>query len=335
MICYSIEQNLNKINNIMDFTIVIPTYNGASRLPRVLEKLKLQCDLELITGEIIVIDNNSNDNTAQVVKSYQENWPLSFPLRYCFEPQQGLSFARQRGVEETEGELIAFLDDDNLPNPDWIITAYNFSQQYPQAGAFGGKILGKFEVDPPDNFEKIAQFLAIRDNGTKPCLFEPEKLRLPPGAGLVVRRKAWIESVPKKCILTGPKGNIRVSGADYEILLHIHKQGWQIWYNPEMCIHHYIPRQRLERNYLLSLAQGIGLATCSLRMILAKDNEKPLIWIRTILGNFRRILNHVLKYKFKPQDNLGAAFELAFFLGSFLSPFYYLNLQLRQKFLNK
>jgi glycosyltransferase involved in cell wall biosynthesis len=309
----------------MDFTIVIPTYNGASHLPRVLEKLKLQNNLELITGEIIVIDNNSNDHTAQVIKDYQANWSLSFPLRYCFEPQQGLSFARQRGVEETQGELIGFLDDDNLPNCDWIITAYNFGQQYLQAGAFSGKILGEFEVNPPDNFEKIAQFLAIRDNGTKPCLFEPEKLRLPPGAGLVVRRKAWIESVPKKCILSGPKGNIRVSGSDYEILLHIYKQGWQIWYNPQMCINHYIPRQRLERNYLLSLAKGIGLSTCQYRMMITKDSEKPFILLRTILGNLRRIVHHLLKYHLSLQDDMGAAFELAFFWGGFLGPFYYLR----------
>jgi glycosyltransferase involved in cell wall biosynthesis len=309
----------------MDFTIVIPTYNGSNRLPMVLEKLKLQNNLELITGEIIVVDNNSTDDTAQVVKSYQENWLLSFPLRYCFEAKQGAAFARQLGVTEANGKLIGFIDDDNFPSSDWIITAYNFSKEYPQAGAYGGRIIGKFEEQVPESFEKIAQFLAIRDHGKNPCLFEPEKLRLPPSAGLVVRRNAWMESVPQTTVLTGPKGTAFMRGEDYEVLLYIYKQGWEIWYNPKMLIEHYIPCQRLERDYLLSLAQGIGLATCSLRMILAKDNEKPLIWIRTILGNFRRIINHVLKYKFRTQDNLGAAFELAFYWGSFLSPFYYLQ----------
>jgi glycosyltransferase involved in cell wall biosynthesis len=308
----------------MDFTIVIPTYNGASRLPRVLEKLKLQNNLELITGEIIVIDNNSNDHTAQVVKDYQVNWSLSFPLRYYLETRQGAAFARQRGVKEAEGELIGFIDDDNFPNSNWVIAAYNFSKNHPQAGAYGSRILGDFEINPPENFDKIAQFLALRDHGNQPCLFEPENLRLPPSAGLVVRRKAWIESVPQKTVLTGPKGTALMRGEDYEVLLYIYKQGWEIWYNPEMLVDHYIPRQRLERDYLLSLAQGIGLATCSLRMVLAKDAEKPFIWIRTILGNFRRMIIYCLTYRLRLQEDLGASFEFSFFLGSFLSPFYYL-----------
>lgn len=315
----------------MDFTVIIPTYNGAERLPLVLEKLRSQQKIESLQGEIIVIDNNSTDNTAMVVKKYQENELFFFPLKYHVESQQGAAFSRQRGVKEAQGELIGFLDDDNLPADNWIYEAYQFAKMNPQVGAIGSKILGKFQGNVPDGFEKISQFLAIRDHGFNPHLFEPKNLRLPPSAGLVVRKQAWCQSVPSTCLLTGPKGTIPTRGEDYEVLLYIHKAGWEIWYNPSMIIEHLIPNQRLTKEYLLPLAKGIGLATCSLRMILAKDWEKPMIWLKTLLGNFKRILFHFLKYGFFIQNNLIATFELHFYWGSFLSPFYYLQQLIKLK----
>ncbi|MDJ0580105.1 hormogonium polysaccharide biosynthesis glycosyltransferase HpsE [Crocosphaera sp.] len=309
----------------MDFSVIIPTYNGANKLPKVLDCLQEQIKINNLIGEIIIIDNNSTDSTVNVIKTYQENWQFSWPLKYYFEPQQGLAFARKRAIKEAKGKLISFIDDDNLPQNNWIYEAYEFSKKYPQVGAFSGKIVGDFEQKTPDNFGVISQFLAIRDHGQKPCLFEPEKLRLPPGAGLVVRRQAWIESVPQKTYLIGRVGKYNIAGEDYEVLLYLHKKGWEIWYNPKMILHHVIPKDRLSQDYLLPLAMGTGLATCQLRMILAKNWQKPLILVRTILGNFRRILLHLLKYKSEVNNNLISAFELQFYWGSFLSPFYYLK----------
>ncbi|MEG3439829.1 hormogonium polysaccharide biosynthesis glycosyltransferase HpsE [Pannus brasiliensis CCIBt3594] len=309
----------------MDVSIVIPTYNGASRLPLVLEKLQSQTGIESIAGEILVIDNNSTDNTAEITRSFQENWHCSFPLRYYFEPRPGVAFARQRGVREASGDSIAFLDDDNLPIANWISAVHSFGKSHPKAGAYGGRIIGDLEIDPPENFEKIAQFLAIRDHGSQPRLFEPERLRLPPSAGLVVRRSAWLDSVPPECALTGPRGAALMRGEDYEILLYLHKRGWEIWYNPEMTIHHAIPRQRLTRDYLLPLARKTGLVTCHLRVILASDREKPSILLRTLFGNFKRIIFHFLKYRQHFYRDVTIAFEFEFFWGGFLSPLYYLQ----------
>jgi glycosyltransferase involved in cell wall biosynthesis len=309
----------------MDFTVIIPTYNGADRLPKVLDCLKQQKQLEALTIEIIVVDNNSTNHTAKVVKNYQENPSFSIPLKYCFETQQGIGYARQRGVREAQGELIVFIDDDNLITENWLYEAYLFAQNYPKAGAYGGKILGQYEEDPPENFEKIAQFLAIRDQGDQPFLFDPENLRLPPGAGLVIRKKAWDQSIVSQVNLVGKTHKNRISGSDYWLLLHLYQQGWEIWYNPQMIMYHFIPSQRLTKEYLLPLAKGIGLVTCQLRMILAKDWQKPLIFVRTLLGNLKRIILHLIKYKLRVKQDLIAAFELQFYWGSFLSPFYYLQ----------
>ncbi|MCT7955974.1 hormogonium polysaccharide biosynthesis glycosyltransferase HpsE [Laspinema palackyanum] len=312
-------------NSLFNLTVAIPTYNGAPRLPQVLEALRHQINPEKIRWEVIIIDNNSSDETAQVIKDYQSNWPEDFPLTYYFEGQQGLAFARERAIQEANGTYVAFLDDDNIPAPDWIAAAHEFGKTHPKSGAFSGQIHGEFEVEPPENFKKIAAFLAIREHGSKPFLFDPDNLRLPPGAGLVVRKQAWREAVPKTPKVVGNQGDALARGDDYAPLLYLHKSGWEIWYNPAMHINHQIPHWRLERDYLLSLAQACGLATCQLRMINARTREKPVIWVRTILGNLRRMVKHRLKYGDKLKQELIPAFEMEFYRGSLMSSMVWLN----------
>ncbi|MEQ8998302.1 MAG: hormogonium polysaccharide biosynthesis glycosyltransferase HpsE [Coleofasciculus sp. B1-GNL1-01] len=305
----------------IDFTVAIPTYNSANRLTKLLDKLRQQTDLDQITWEIIVVDNNSTDNTAQVVQEYQENWLADVPLTYILEPEQGAAYARLRAVKEAQGELIGFLDDDNLPNPDWIVQAHTFAKNHPQAGALSGQIHGEFEVEPPENFQRIQAFLAIREHGSTPHQFEPQNLRLPTAAALVVRRKAWQESVPQRPHLKGRLAGSMLGGEDYEPLLYMHKAGWEIWYHPDLHTYHQIPHWRLERDYLLSISRGCGLATCQLRMVNAKPWQKPLIIIRNLLGSLRRVVLQFLKYRGQFKTNLIAACEMEFFWGSLISSF--------------
>lgn len=128
------------------FTVAIPTYNGESRLPEVLDRLRSQLHIEIFSWEIIVVDNNSTDRTAEVVQTYQASWQCPYPLRYYFEAQQGAAFARARAIKEAQGALIGFLDDDNLPAPNWVSAAYSFGQEHPSVGAYGSQIHGIFEV---------------------------------------------------------------------------------------------------------------------------------------------------------------------------------------------
>lgn len=318
----------------MDFTVAIPTYNGESRLPKILERVRECCALaqansDRICAEILVVDNNSTDNTAKVIRDYQANWSDAYPLRYCFEAEQGAAFARQRAVREAKGELIGFLDDDNLPAPDWVAEACEFARSHPQAGAFSGQIHGDFEVKPPENFERIQGFLAIREHGSTPHRFEPENLRLPPAASLVVRKQAWCESVPPRPTLTGKLPGVMVQGDDYEPLLYIHKAGWEIWYDPNLHTYHQIPHWRLKRDYLLSISRGCGLATCQLRLISAKPWQKPIVIVRTLLGNSRRVVLQFLKYRGQLKNDLIAECEMEFFWGSLISSFYALKRSIR------
>ncbi len=308
----------------LDVTVAIPTYNGAKRFPQVLDRLLTQTGLENINWEIIVVDNNSSDNTFEIIQKYQEKCKFynNFQLKYCLETEQGITFARLRAVKEAKGKFIAFLDDDNLPAPDWVLQSYLFGKEHPQAGAWSGQIHGAFEVKPPENFSRIQAFLAIREHGQKSYLFDADNLILPPGAALVIRKQAWCESVPQQLNLKGRIGKLMVSGDDLEILLHLHKSGWEIWYNPAMHVDHQIPHWRLEKDYLMNLARGCGLCIFQLRLINAKNWQKPILFFKTILGNLRRILFHLVRYRGQLKNNLIALFEIEFYLSSMLSPFY-------------
>jgi glycosyltransferase involved in cell wall biosynthesis len=306
----------------MDFTVAIPTYNGASRLPELLERLKNQLYTENISWEIIVVDNNSTDHTAKVIQSYQKNWQCPYPLKYCFEEKQGAAYARKRAVLEAKGRLIGFLDDDNYPVSNWVAAAYAFGQKYPQAGAYGSQIHPEWEVEPPSNFCRIAPFLAITERGNVPLLYEKHKKLLPPSAGLVVRKEAWLENVPSQVILTGRVTGNMLTSEDLEMLSYIQKAGWEIWYNPNMEISHRIPSLRLQKEYLIPFFRGIGLSRYVTRMVIIKPYYRPIVFLGYMLNDLQKIAVHLLKYRTKLKIDLVAACEMQLFLSSLISPFY-------------
>ncbi|MBF2035675.1 MAG: glycosyltransferase family 2 protein [Leptolyngbyaceae cyanobacterium T60_A2020_046] len=308
---------------MVNFTVAIPTYNGAARLPQVLDALRSQIDTDTFTWEVLVVDNNSHDDTAALVQRYQTDWPTQTPLRYCFEAKQGLAYARQHAIDAARGEWVAFVDDDVITAPDWLAAAHRFSQEHPTAGAYGGQVHPAFEGEPPANFKRIQSFLAIRERGETPHRYDPAVLNMPPGAALVVSKSAWQNSVPRQLRLVGRVNGMMLSGEDFEALLHLHQKGWEIWYNPAMHSFHQIPPHRLEKPYLLKLAQGCGLCVCHLRVLNAPNFAKPFIMLKITLGGLKRTIAYWIKHRGKINTDPILACELQFLQSSWISPFFW------------
>ncbi|MEB3359237.1 MAG: hormogonium polysaccharide biosynthesis glycosyltransferase HpsE [Synechococcales bacterium] len=303
-----------------DFTVAIPTYNGEQRLPDVLDALRSQQVPPTFKWEIIVVDNNSSDRTSQVVHRYQEISRV--PIRYWVETQQGAAYARDRAVRLAQSDLIGFLDDDNIPDPDWVASAWEFAAAHPQAGAFGSQIYGDYEATVPPDLERLVPFLAITQRGAKPLLYAPQRNLLPPAAGLVVRRQAWLERVPARPVLVGRVHGDMLAGEDIEVLTYIQQGNWEIWYNPTMRVAHKIPQRRLERDYLLPFFRGIGHSRYLIRMLKVPPHQRPLMTVLYMLNDLRKVALHLLKYRARVQTDLAAACELALFTSSFMSPLY-------------
>ncbi|MGC9524302.1 MAG: hormogonium polysaccharide biosynthesis glycosyltransferase HpsE [Limnospira sp.] len=310
---------------MLDLTVVICTYNGASHLPNVLDRLLIQEKTENWTWEIIVVDNNSTDKTADIIREYQARYSEIVPIKYCFEPRQGLAYARRLSIREAAGELIGFLDDDNYPTSNWVAAACDFGKQHPKAGGYGGRIIGKYDDQPPKNFEKIASLLAVSDRGTEAFRYDLlDRWMFPPGAGMVIRRQAWLESVPDRPQLSGVSGqSLSNKGEDIETLSYLRKAGWQIWHNPDLIIEHHIPSSRLQKAYLLKLCHGVGLSRCATRTVYRPRWQHPFIIPAYLIIDICKLLAYSLKnYKSLNQDLIDRCqFELL--RGSIISPFYH------------
>ena len=308
-----------------DFTVVICTYNGEKRLPILLERLRSQHQTVAFSWEILIVDNNSNDGVAKLVHQYRDDWSADWSIRYCFEPKQGLAYARRRAIQETNSPLIGFLDDDTSPDENWVGAAYEFGLKHPEVGAFGSQIEADYEVSPPPHFHRIAACLAIIERGEKPFQYSPQRGVLPAGAGLVIRRRVWLAHVPEHPVLSGVcAGSLAEKGEDLETLSYIRKAGWPIWYNPKMRLSHHIPKGRLEQPYLIRLFQGIGLSRYPIRKLNHSPWKRPFIMPVYFLNDLRKLMTHVMKNRRRMKNNdLVAICEMELFVSSVLSPFHY------------
>src|SRR5882762_1539701 len=101
-----------------NITVVVCTYNRCQTLKKTIESVAAQTLSQSLGWEILVVDNNSSDETRQVVENFRRHHPERF--HYLFEPQQGISYARNAGIRHAQGEILAFIDDDETAETGWL-----------------------------------------------------------------------------------------------------------------------------------------------------------------------------------------------------------------------
>ena len=144
--------------------VVICTYNNAAMLDGVLSTLARQVPRENLRWACLVIDNNCTDETQNVVLKYISEGSVP-GLRSVREPEQGLTPSRLRGVQSSRAKWIAFVDDDCFLESDWVAAALAFTERRPTAGAFGGRVILDWQVDPPDYARNFAYCFAEQNGG--------------------------------------------------------------------------------------------------------------------------------------------------------------------------
>lgn len=228
----------------MDASIIVCTYNRAESLKDTLAALAKLDAPPTRTWEVVVVDNNSRDYTRQVVEEAQRAWPH---LRYIFEPAQGLSHARNRGIVESTGEVILFTDDDVLPEADWMETTLAGLEKY-QADACGGYIAPIWEVPPPAWLtERFYGFLAIRTDRTDDYPIT-ELSQTPFGANMAFRRKLF-SKVGGFDTNRGRKGKVLASGEDGEMFERILAAGLKAVSLGQSRVHHKVEAFRVTKGY--------------------------------------------------------------------------------------
>jgi glycosyltransferase involved in cell wall biosynthesis len=234
-------------------SILICTYNRARLLRETLASLQaltLPPDCEV---EIVIVDNNSSDNTQLVIAEAVAR--STIPLVAVRETSQGKSFALNRGLEVARGDVVALTDDDVWPEVDWLARIVADFRQRDVAFVFG-KVLPRWSrLPPPEMLTPPAQAiwgpLAIVDYGDEPAdyLEDSTGQRLPIGANLAFARDALVTIGGWRTDL-GKVNNTLISGEDHEIFLRLRRHGlYAGYYDPAVTVRHFVPAARLTRQY--------------------------------------------------------------------------------------
>jgi glucosyl-dolichyl phosphate glucuronosyltransferase len=239
---------------VKSLSVLICTYNRSHLLGQTLDTLQRATPPDDCAVEILVVDNNSSDETHDVVCRTAGAGP--FPIRYLIERQQGKGFALNSGLAIAHGDVIALTDDDVLPAKDWLVRLCANFRSSDVVFVFG-KVLPRWEVPPPPELltlraRDIWGPLALVDYGDRPVRYDSESFgrqRLPVGANLALRRQA-IERVGGWRTDLGRVDNTLIAGEDHELCVRLYRSGlYSGIYDPSVVVKHLVPASRLTRAY--------------------------------------------------------------------------------------
>jgi glycosyltransferase involved in cell wall biosynthesis len=252
----------------MDVSVVICTYNRAEPLGRALEALRAQRTDPGLSWEIVVVDNNSSDQTKDVVENFRATSGIS--TLYVFEGRQGKSFALNTGVEAAGGELLAFTDDDCRPEPTWVQDVVDCTQRW-AADGLGGRILPEWSSPPPSwlatDRHLWTSIAMLDDSVVRRVEFGPWQrehgFRIW-GANMALRRSAF-EAVQGFNPRSGPRGMKKYSHEDIELVRKLIEAGKVVMYDPTPMVRHWTGPERMRKSFyrLHSFYYGEGSAFSS------------------------------------------------------------------------
>ncbi len=225
-------------NHQVEISLVICTYNREKFLPEALESVKIQ-NLSYQKFELLVIDNFCTDRTVEIVQSFIINNP-ELNIRYFFESNKGLSYARNRGILEANSPIISFIDDDVILPPSYIDEVLLFFKNNENAVGVGGKVVPKYEngLEPIWMNKYLNGFVAKVDHGDKTKKFT-KAMKYPAGCNMTY----------KKDILNQVKGfnnDLKFRSDDKYIFKKVRQISDEIFYLPKAWLFHYIDNARLE-----------------------------------------------------------------------------------------
>lgn len=234
-----------------DVSVIICTYNREHWIGDAIQSL---LDLRTegnVQYEIIVVDNASTDNTPEVIAQIANS--SDRPVRYVREPRQGPSAARNRGIAEAKGEWLAFVDDDERADPDWLLELLAMTAKKGVRVVGGAVQLISSEASAQPLSPHLEQVLAPGGRRKYECRFTP-KHALNSGNQMLHRSVFDEIGVYKESWTEG--------GEDTELFTRLYSAGVEAWYTPKAIVLHLVPPYRMSAGYVqwLSLRQGWSLA---------------------------------------------------------------------------
>ncbi len=239
---------------MLKISAVVCTYNREGFLKKALDSLAAQT-LPVDFFEVVIINNNSTDNTQTVCREFHENHS-KIPYKYFNEANQGLSFARNRGIKESGTELITFIDDDAWLDKNFLAEVVQFMEQHQEVASVGGKILLDYEDKEPNWQTKYLSSLFGYFNYSEKT--EPfKKTDYPRGSNMTFRKSVFGQVGDFNTTL-GRIGKNLGGGEEKDIYQRIYSKGLIVYNLPTAIVHHAVPVSRTSVDFIRKQAIGVG-----------------------------------------------------------------------------
>src|ERR1700676_554611 len=224
----------------MFISVIICSRNRADSLRQTLESLLSPANLELPAWETVVVDNDSDDHTAQVCRDFQEKFPKNF--RFLVEKEHGKSKALNSAIAVAKGDILAFTDDDVVCAVDYIEGIHTAFTLY-QADAAQGRVLVDCQGGHPDWLDRFMGLtVGWRDCGD--AVLELDGTLC--GVNMVVRAEVF-QKIGGFSPELGPVGT--GMGEDTEVSLRMRQAGCRMIYAPQILIHHRLAKETLTKSH--------------------------------------------------------------------------------------
>jgi glucosyl-dolichyl phosphate glucuronosyltransferase len=236
----------------MKISAIVCTHNRCQSLAKALNSLAALTLPEDVQWEVLVVDNNSSDKTREVVqKDFCDRYAGRF--RYVFEPRPGKSYALNAGIQQAQGDILAFTDDDVTVEKAWLQNLMAALHNSEWAGA-GGRVIAEWACPPPrwlalEGRYALGDTLALFDRGSE----AHELFENPFGANMAFR-KAMFEKYGGFRTDLGPRAGSREpqKSEDAEFGSRLLDAGERLCYEPSAIVHHWVPESRLQKEYFLT-----------------------------------------------------------------------------------
>lgn len=238
-------------------TAIICTYNRAKYIGPLLESIAAN-DLAKEEYEVLLVDNNCTDNTREVCEAFMAKYP-DVTFRYVVESEQGLSAARNKGIQEAKGDIIVYIDDDALVDTHYLRDYAEWFAAHPETMACGGPIEPLYETAEPDWMSPYTKALltAWMNYGTKVREYPHGRY---PGGGNAAYRASVFDQVGLFNTALGRKGGNLMGSEEKDIFDKMHALNMQVLYLPWPVLHHCIPQTKLEKPYFNRLTIQMGIS---------------------------------------------------------------------------
>lgn len=240
---------------MIDLTVILCTHNPRREyLARVLAALEKQ-SLVKTCWELLVVDNKSDQSLEN---GLDLSWHPS--ARVIREDEIGLTQARLRGIRESKGDLLVFVDDDNVLNPDYLECAVAMAAEWTKLGAWSGSVIPEYEIPPPDHLKPYVWMLCVREVAEDSWGNSKNFESTPFGAGMCIRKliaekyASDVSTDPIKALLDR-RGTSLASSGDIDMARTSLKLGLGTGIFSRLKLVHIIPRSRLTSEYLLKLIE--------------------------------------------------------------------------------